>query len=73
MDSDGKFWVSVWAMASVVIVSIVLTTCSADMKGDKIVAEMVKGGADPMEAACAVRHKKWCSFLAGKYSKKSGK
>ncbi|MFT8308529.1 hypothetical protein [Acetobacter malorum] len=61
MDGDQKFWLGLWAIVATTIVSIVLMICIAATYGSakqwKTLQEMVRNGASPMAAACAIEGK----------------
>ncbi|MCG4273930.1 hypothetical protein [Acetobacter senegalensis] len=58
MDNDQKFWLGIWSLIAATIVSIALiisifATCDS-AKRWKVLQEMVRSGANPMAAACAI-------------------
>lgn len=58
MDNDQKFWLSIWSLIAIVVVSIALivsiaATCDS-AKRWKTLQEMVRSGANPMAASCAI-------------------
>ena len=54
MDSEGKFWFSIWTMASFSVVLLTAIGCYSEHLEDVKVVEMVKAGADPMRASCSL-------------------
>ena len=70
MDSEGKFWFSIWSMGAAFLVALcVVGTVAGQLEREKL-AEMVKDGADPMRAACALgvgdSNKALCTVIATK-------
>ncbi len=51
--NDNEFWYSVWKIAGVVIVAIVLLGVGSCQLSKQKVVDMVKAGANPIEVACA--------------------
>lgn len=54
MDSSDLFWLRLWQSVTVGVVVIALTIGAVTVNTDRMVTEMVKGGADPVAAKCAV-------------------
>lgn len=58
MDNDQKFWLSVWSLVATVVVSVALIvsiaeTCNSTKRW-KTLQDMVRSGANPMAASCAI-------------------
>ena len=54
MDGDDKFWLSLGGMVMLMIILIVaIVSFSGKAKNDQIV-EMVKHGANPIQARCSI-------------------
>ena len=53
MSNDGKFWISIWIVGGLCLVAIALVFSFHYRHNNKLVAEMVKNGASPIEAACS--------------------
>lgn len=52
--SENKFWVTVWGLvATILIVLMAVVAFSSQATNDKIV-QMVREGASPVEASCAL-------------------
>lgn len=54
MNSEDKFWFSIWPMAASSVVLLTAISCYSVHVEDAKVVEMVKAGADPMRAACSL-------------------
>jgi hypothetical protein len=58
MSQEGKFWVSIWAVAvgalTMIICTAVISSYLREVNENAAAVEMVKNGADPMDATCAV-------------------
>jgi hypothetical protein len=55
MDSESKFWLGIVGIVSTAITVIVVSSCFYYTRQNQIVADMVKGGASPIAARCAVQ------------------
>jgi len=55
MREEGKFWVSLWAIAAVVAVVIALLVTSYWKDHNAKVTEMVLNGIDPVSVMCALQ------------------
>lgn len=55
MDNEQKFWLTTWSIIGTVVCFIALCITVSDMRSTSAVESMVKGGTDPVAAACAVR------------------
>jgi len=56
MGNEGKFWISMAAIAGVVVISVIfLSTNYWNNHNDKIV-KMVADGVDPVAAMCAMQN-----------------
>ena len=54
MNSDEKFWVCVWSILATAIVAIVITITTYSHSKNVVISEMIKNGASPVEALCAL-------------------
>jgi hypothetical protein len=54
MDNDQKFWVSVWGLVAVILIVLMSLAFANGQANNKTVIELVKLGADPVAATCAV-------------------
>lgn len=54
MDEEGKFWVAFWrtVAAGLIALSAVIASCTAH--NTAAVKSMVAGGANPLDAKCAI-------------------
>lgn len=55
MSSDNKFWISVWAVVGIVIMSVALMITLYWIDHNAKIAEMVRNGTDPVAAMCAMQ------------------
>lgn len=54
MDNDQKFWIRIWTILAVTILALISgVQLYYNSQNDKLVA-MVKAGADPIKAMCAM-------------------
>lgn len=51
---DNKFYIGCWSLATIVFLTICGCITATGILEDRAVVEMVKAGADPLVAACAV-------------------
>ena len=51
---DNKFYIGCWSIVATTVVLIVAIIGFANLQSKSAVLEMVKAGADPIAAACAV-------------------
>lgn len=67
---ENIFWLRIWQTAAVAIVGVVLTMSGCVARQNTAVERLVKGGADPQEASCAIRGEESrsgvCAILAAK-------
>lgn len=58
MDSDQKFWIYIWSLAAATVAPFLIMLVLRDTYTDAIrlraLQEMVRNGANPMSAACAI-------------------
>ena len=54
MDREGRFWLGIWSLAAAVIVTFVCSIAYVNKAKNDQVVEMVKHGADPIKARCAI-------------------
>lgn len=72
MDKDGVFWFRVMALAATTTVSIVFLVVVAGINNNQTIANLVKDGASPMTAMCAVSgssQNTQCTVIASKQEK----
>jgi len=55
MNSEGKFWVSIWGIIAVVVCVIVINATNFYAGQEQRTVDMVEFGASPVEAACALQ------------------
>lgn len=67
MNADGKFWAIVWGLVAMVALSVTSALYSTGRNTTEAMTEMVKAGANPLDAKCALEAKftDWCSLRAG--------
>jgi hypothetical protein len=69
MDQEGKFWATCWSILGATLVGLTAVIGGCTTYQTSAVKEMVKGGAEPLAAACAVgtgAESKVCIVLASK-------
>jgi len=54
MTQEGKFYAVVWTLAAIVVVVTVCCCSVTSIHNNDTMLEMVKAGANPLEARCAV-------------------
>jgi len=58
MDSEGKFWVTIWAIFAVIILGVAGTISSCvqqdNQRDNETMQKAVASGVDPLVARCAV-------------------
>ena len=54
MDSDNRFWLSIWMTLGAVVVAIAVTIAMYYQHKNTIVYKMVQEGTHPIAASCAV-------------------
>ena len=52
--SDNQFWVATWTIAATALVLVLFLFLNYNLDSNKVVAEMVLGGVNPIEANCAI-------------------
>lgn len=52
--SEEKFWIVIWGLASICFCVLILSITATMWSKRMYLNEMVKGGADPIRAACAL-------------------
>lgn len=55
MNSDEKFWISLWAVISTAVVLVVLISTLYWRDHNAKIVEMVRNGTDPVAAMCAMQ------------------
>lgn len=55
MNEEGKFYAVVWTLAAIVIVVTLICCTVKGLHNNTTLLEMVKAGANPLEAKCAVK------------------
>ncbi|MFI4963625.1 MAG: hypothetical protein ACHP6H_07205 [Legionellales bacterium] len=53
MDNN-KFWLGVWAICGTVLITLMLCISVSNQSSNEKILEMVKVGADPIAANCAI-------------------
>ncbi len=65
---ENQFWIAVWRATAAVIAVIVMTIGGCNVHQQRAVVQMVKNGADPLRASCALglveRAETRCATLA---------
>lgn len=54
MNQEGKFYAVVWTLAAIVFLGFTGSYIICNSKDNDTMLEMVKVGANPLEASCAV-------------------
>lgn len=54
MNGEHKFWVRIWTIVATGLVCIVMSLSSCNMYEKNKIAEVIKGGTDPIEARMAL-------------------
>lgn len=54
MNSEGKFWFSVWALVAAVLITLMVCITLTMWSKRLHLNEMVSKGADPIRVACAL-------------------
>jgi hypothetical protein len=54
MDSNGKFWLCIWALLAFVIIVISALIAVNVQNARNAMTDMVRAGADPIAVACAL-------------------
>ena len=52
--SEEEFWLGVWKIVATVLCVITLTIGGCEVSGRLLISGMVKDGADPIAASCAI-------------------
>ena len=67
---ENKFWISVWLLVSVVIVSLITAISVVNIDTTKKMDNAIKNGADPLRVSCAYNPNQYntavCGVLAAK-------
>ena len=66
MNHEGKFWCAIWAIVLLGIISIATVVTVDDVVTMQTIDNMVANGANPQEAACAIRQSEDNCLLAGR-------
>lgn len=68
MNSDDKFWLSLWVIAGVIVISVELVVCSYYKDKNAQIVDAIKFGSDPIEVVCAMDNQggysQICTILA---------
>ena len=51
---DNKFYIGCWSLATIAFLTVAMCITFVSLQSKSAVLEMVKAGADPIAAACAV-------------------
>jgi len=54
MNEEGKFWVAVWTVATVAVVSIIAAVVIYNIDYNAKIVKMVQTGVSPVEAVCGL-------------------
>lgn len=54
MDSDDRFWLGLWKVCAACVLGVAATIGSCTYGESRLVADMVKAGADPIAARCGI-------------------
>ena len=52
---ENTFWLRLWQSVSVALVLVVLTIAGCNARQATAIERLVKDGADPIKAACAIQ------------------
>ncbi len=52
--NENEFWLGVWKLVTVAIMVLTLSISSCSIVKHRTVAELVKNGANPIDAYCAI-------------------
>lgn len=52
--NDNEFWVSIWKVIAVTFIAVIVSGVTSCQMTNSRITEMVKAGADPIDAMCAV-------------------
>lgn len=55
MNSDDKFWLSIWSIAGVVVLGIALSISSYWKDHNSKIVTLIKQGVDPVAVMCAMQ------------------
>lgn len=64
--SDNAFFICIWTIVAAAFLGFVGSVTAYNLNATKTIESMVKGGASPMEARCAVETASFCSTLAAR-------
>lgn len=56
MDSEGKFWISVWVLVAIVLSIFIMCVTAHNISKTNKVLEAIRLGAEPQAAACAINN-----------------
>lgn len=54
MDKNDIYWYSIWKLIAITFCVTVVSMTGCTMNNKRVLNEMVKNGASPMEARCAI-------------------
>jgi len=54
MNDDQNFWYSIWKLVSITVCVLIVSISGCTANDRRVVAEMVKNGADPVIASCSL-------------------
>jgi hypothetical protein len=63
MDSNQKFWISIWQIVCIFSCVVVIMITSCNMRRDGLVAKAIENGASPSEASLAYSYDAGSSSL----------
>lgn len=55
MDSEGKFWVSIWSVIGLVFLGVIFLSTSYWIDHNKKIVDLIGAGVDPVAAMCAMQ------------------
>jgi hypothetical protein len=51
---DNKFWLSIWTVVALCMTAVLICLIFGDQRADRLVADMVAKGIDPVAARCGI-------------------
>ena len=65
---DDEFFLTIWKLAAIVIISIVLTVSGCVSYTNSRISTAIENGVDPLKASCAFNNdgKSMCTIVATK-------
>lgn len=53
-QNENQFWLGLWAIVAITIGTIVVSSLNYTIEQDRVVADMVNNGMNPVAANCAI-------------------